>query len=211
MEERLLESEEYYKTLVETSSEAVLTADTHGTIMFISYLARFVFGISPEHDTSGITILNWIDPEEHERAMGRMHGILSGYSQEEAGEYRLQKNDGTPFWGELSFTPLINTKGTLSGLFIKCRNVTERKRAEDEIIRVNRVYSVISQINQMIVRTRAEDTLLSEACRITAKYGKFNLTWIGMRENDDGPVTPVAWSGSDERFLTKNRLVSAGE
>ncbi|MBA4312543.1 MAG: hypothetical protein C0417_07925, partial [Chlorobiaceae bacterium] len=60
------------------------------------------------------------------------------------------------------------------------QDVTERKLAEEKILKANRVYAVISQINQMIIRTRDKDELFREACRTAIDFGKFQMAWIGL-------------------------------
>ena len=45
------------------------------------------------------------------------------------------------------------------------RDITERKRTEARIIRVNRLYATLSQINQTIIHTRQRDPLLRKSAR----------------------------------------------
>jgi diguanylate cyclase (GGDEF)-like protein/PAS domain S-box-containing protein len=52
-------------------------------------------------------------------------------------------------------------------------DVTEQRLAEDRIKRLNRVYSILSGINDAIVRTRGREELYREACRIAVSAGGF--------------------------------------
>jgi len=45
-------------------------------------------------------------------------------------------------------------------------NITERKRKEQEISRLNRLYAVLSNINELIVREGDRQTLLNEVCML---------------------------------------------
>jgi PAS domain-containing protein len=58
--------------------------------------------------------------------------------------------DGAEFPVEVSSAPLLTAEGTL--VMSSIRNITERKAAEDQIKRLNRVYAVLSGINSLIVR-----------------------------------------------------------
>ena len=61
------------------------------------------------------------------------------------------------------------------GWIIVCtvRDITERKAAEEKIFRLNRVYAVLSGINNAIVRIRDRSDLFKETCRIATTDGGF--------------------------------------
>ncbi|MFW6267154.1 MAG: PAS domain S-box protein [Halanaerobium sp.] len=58
-------------------------------------------------------------------------------------------------------------------------DITRRKKAENELQKLNEIYRTLSMVNQLIVRERSLDTLLEEAARITSEYGKYKNIWIG--------------------------------
>lgn len=52
--------------------------------------------------------------------------------------------------------------------------------AHERTRHLNRVYAVLSNINQAIVRIRDPQEMLKEACRIAVEDGGFALAWIGL-------------------------------
>ncbi|HMO63141.1 MAG TPA: CHASE3 domain-containing protein [Ferruginibacter sp.] len=98
------------------------------------------------------------------------------------------------------------------GTSIYVRNITERKRAEQKINKLNRLYFFISQVNQMIVRTSDEVTLFKEACNIAVTIGQFRFAWIGMLDTHTGTVQVAQQAGIGKAYLvdsivgTFNRL-----
>jgi diguanylate cyclase (GGDEF)-like protein len=84
--------------------------------------------------------------------------------------------------------------------------IAERKRAEARIVRLNRIYSVLSGINTTIVRVREPQELFDEACRIAVEHGKFTFAWIGTFDADTQQVTPVARAGRDDGYLSRINL-----
>ncbi len=66
------------------------------------------------------------------------------------------------------------------------------KVAERKILQLNRVYALLSDVNQAIVRIRDPDELFSEACRIAVETGGFQAAWIGQIEEKTGRLQPVA-------------------
>jgi PAS domain S-box-containing protein len=88
------------------------------------------------------------------------------------------------------------------GLDVYLRDIDDRKRLE-------RLYAVLSQVNEAIVRTPGEQPLFSEVCRIVAEQGDFPLAWIGLVEGQ--AVRPVAAGGAEQSYLSEIRVEVDGE
>lgn len=119
-------------------------------------------------------------------------------------EYRLVRTDGTIRTvrgeaGELILDSDGNPQ-TLSGVV---QDITERKRAEDNLRKLNRTMSLISNINQSLVRIRSLPVLFQDVCRIAVEVGGFPLAWIGLADADTGTVRPVAHAGIDDDLVEK--------
>jgi PAS domain S-box-containing protein len=65
-------------------------------------------------------------------------------------------------------------------------DITDRKLAEENVRRLNRTYSMLSEINQLIVRDFEQQSIIENACRIAIEKGGFLLAWIGL--NDQPPA-----------------------
>jgi PAS domain S-box-containing protein len=132
MEIRLRESEEYYRTLVETSPDAIIIVDGGGRVTFTSAKAYEIFAIPAQIPIIGTSLMDYVEPGEIPRVQGRLVEILSGRSLPEIREYRLLRHDRRPFWGEISSSPLRDASGRNIGLLFICRDVSERKQAETQ-------------------------------------------------------------------------------
>jgi len=86
--------------------------------------------------------------------------------------------------------------------------IMERKQAEERLQRLNRLYAVLSETNQAIVRTKERDTLFSDFCRIAVEDGSFKLAWVGLVDKDGGELKIVAAKGAtgylDDIRITAN-------
>ena len=78
-----------------------------------------------------------------------------------------------------------------------------KHRTEEEIRHLNRLYDVLSQINQTVVRVHSREELLPEVCRVLVERGQVDLAWIGWLDPDTARIEPVAGSGSPMDFLTQ--------
>jgi PAS domain S-box-containing protein len=74
--------------------------------------------------------------------------------------------------------------------------IGEREKAEERALRLNRLYAVLSETNQAIVRTRDRDTLFNEFCRIAVENGNFKLAWVGLVDEESGELKVVAANGA---------------
>jgi signal transduction histidine kinase len=74
--------------------------------------------------------------------------------------------------------------------------VAERKKAEERVLRLNRLYAVLSETNQAIVRTRNRDTLFNKFCRIAVEDGGFKLAWVGLVDEETTELKVVAANGA---------------
>ncbi|MDQ9169577.1 PAS domain-containing protein [Oxalobacteraceae bacterium R-40] len=76
-------------------------------------------------------------------------------------------------------TALLNKRGKVIGTVGISRDITERKQAEAELEKINRMYSVRSKTNQAIVRISDKKTLFETVCKIAVQSGGLALAWIG--------------------------------
>jgi len=117
-------------------------------------------------------------------------------------EYKIVRiNDGQERWvhgmGKLEF----NSEGTPVKMIGTISDITERKKAEDEIQRLNRVYALLSSTNKIIVRIKSQKELFNEICRIAVEEGKFRMAWIGLVNFNANKVDIAASSGVVKDYL----------
>ena len=86
------------------------------------------------------------------------------------------------------------------------RNEKNRRRAEQHVRKLNRVYAVLSGINEIIVREKDSQAMLEAACRIAVEKGRFVMAWIGMTNPATLQVDPIASSGDVDGYLNQIRI-----
>ncbi len=79
--------------------------------------------------------------------------------------------------------------------------VTERQRAEKQAESIGRLYRLLSQVNEAIVRAPDQDTLFKQICRIAVEEGLFRMAWVGLTDPSGRKVRSVAQYGFDEGYL----------
>ena len=120
-------------------------------------------------------------------------------------EYTLRRKDTGETWvGSYSFAPIRDKNGAIVGAVVVARDVTERKRREERIAKLARLYAVLSRVNEAIVRIHDAGTLYAAVCKIVADAGRFPLVWIGEIEGED--VLPQASSGPAADYVEEIRV-----
>jgi PAS domain S-box-containing protein len=79
-------------------------------------------------------------------------------------------------------------------------------RAEREMLRLSRLYNVLSQTNQAIARAQGPQALFAEACRIAVEAGGFEMAWVGIVDPATHLVRPAASYGSAGAYLDGIRI-----
>ena len=80
------------------------------------------------------------------------------------------------------------------------RDITERKNYQANLIKLNRIYAVLSNINQLIVRSRDKEEILAEACNIAINDGKFRFAVVGLKNGNNSKYDIIASSGFDDGY-----------
>jgi len=126
---QLRESEERYRTLVDTTPEAVTVTDLQGNITYVSQQTLKLHGYEKPEELLGRNAFEMIDPKDHEKAMANLNETLEqGVTRNLA--YTLLKRDGTSFDGELNASLIRNERGDPQSFVATTRDITERKLAE---------------------------------------------------------------------------------
>jgi PAS domain S-box-containing protein len=102
----------------------------------------------------------------------------------------------------VAIDPIMNSNGKFAGAVHIMEDITEIKQKEKEIFHLNRLYAMLSQTNQAIVRLNNSEDLFKEICKDAVEYGKFNLAWIGLFDVMKNKIVPKTYFGNEDGFIT---------
>jgi two-component system CheB/CheR fusion protein len=97
----------------------------------------------------------------------------------------------------------VSVYSPAQGFFVAVFDViTERKRAEAELFKLNRALKALSDNSQAIIRAKGEQEYLDDVCRIVVEDCGYSMVWIGFAEEDEAKsVRPVAHAGFEKGYL----------
>ena len=120
-------------------------------------------------------------------------------------EYEIAPADGGPHRylhsvGELE----RDAEGRPVRILGIAQDITERKKNEVRLQRMNRELVAIKECNRALVKADSERELLEAVCRIVCDVAGYRMAWIGMAENDrQRSVRPIAWGGYNNGYVEK--------
>ncbi len=135
IEEEARASEKNFRRIAENMRDMISEVDAEGIYRYVSPSYRRVLGYEPEK-LIGTHFYEYIHPDDRERIVAAFdEGARRGGEGEL--EYRFRHADGRYLWFSTLSRYLLDRAGRFVGAMRSARETTERKRADDEVRRLN--------------------------------------------------------------------------
>jgi len=146
IEEKLQKSEETYRNLVESISEAIYEIDCRGIIKYVSPSIKTILGYS-EQELIGKNFIEFIG-ESAAHLSARLH--LLKEEKVLVNDYKINNNTGISKWIRFSSNAIIED-GIFKGASGTLTDITERKNAEEKLKKSEENYRMlVESINDVI-------------------------------------------------------------
>ena len=189
------DSEAYFRHLLESAPDAMVTIDEEGKIAIVNGQAVEMFGYDRE-SMLGQPIELLLPDSLHTAHRAHRKRFLAAPRLRPMGAglpLRAKRRDGSEFPVEISLSPIESTAGRFVSSVI--RDVTERKRMEDEIIAARQAAERANKANSAFLAAASHDlrqpvqalSLLNGALRRTVKDERA----LQMIESQDHSLTAM--------------------
>jgi PAS domain S-box-containing protein len=152
LQQKISDSEAYYRTLINISPDGIIVTDLKGVVSFISNRIYQIFGVPDNENLIGESVFNWLASESLEEAIVNFKDVIEGKRSPQTKEYKCLKFNRTEFWGELSSSPLFTSSGFPTGLMIVCRNISDRKKIEEDLIKAKNKAEESDKLKSALLR-----------------------------------------------------------
>ncbi len=174
--ERLVESEKKYRELWENANDMLFIHDLEGNFIDANRMALEVFGYSRDEITK-YSIKDVLHPEYLNFAMEIISEIIRTKKSTETYEMLCKTRDGRDVWVEVRARPILKN-GQVVAIQGIARDITERKKHEEEIERLNRILKLVNEINKYIVREQNLNDLLEKSAELLNRH--YCSSYIGV-------------------------------
>lgn len=179
-EKTLRRSEEHLQALVENSHEAIVVLKGDGTISYGTPSIERMLGYTSE-DLLGTQGFGFADPHDMPKVMESFEHLMKNPSSIVHIELRIQHKDGSWRIVEAVARNLLENKA-VGGIVINWRDITERKKAEEELRRLS---DAVKMSTDSIVVTDMRGNILDGNEASVRMYGADNRAdLIGMKAFD---------------------------
>jgi PAS domain S-box-containing protein len=200
LEAQVRTREEFHRVVVETASDAVVSIDHRGDILFANHATTRTFGYEPsELIGQPLTILM---PEYlrdlHQAGLKRYQETSHRHINWQGTELIALRKNGEEFPVEVSFGEITNDGHRVFTGFI--RDISERKQAEEALRASERDLSLIIETIPGMVWCAAPDGELNYLNQPLLDYtgtvpdAWARLGWANLLHPDDAEPTAQAWS-----------------
>lgn len=131
-EEKLLASEERYRTIADNITDGILYAGDKNQILFVSPSYVQQLGYDPTEDIykNMDGMFSYIHPDEKEVLTNLFSGAIATKKKKLSYSYRIRNKTGEYLWREDNTQFKFDENGDYSGLFTISRDITDRKKVE---------------------------------------------------------------------------------
>lgn len=140
-EEALRESEEKYRTIIENIEAVYYELDRSGQWSFLNDAAGKIFG-RDKQELLGRSYRDFLSRENADQLYEVFHRVYRTGVSVKDHYWKMTNIDGTERHLEFSVSPMKDSSGAVQGFRGICRDVTERKRAEQELLKLEKIESI---------------------------------------------------------------------
>jgi PAS domain S-box-containing protein len=169
-EEALARSEKKYREMMELLPQIVFETDLTGNLTYVNQFGYKLFGYTEEDMKNGLNIFSLIRGEEHDRLKENILKVLNG-EQGLGNQYTGIRRDGSSIPLQ-AYTSSIVENGSICGIRGIIIDITERKKAEKDLIESEKKYrTLMENLNEVVMMVDHDDRIKFVNKKFTEKLG----------------------------------------
>ena len=204
-QEKLRNSEERYRHLVENSSDQISIMTADGGLLYESPSANSLLGYPAGHFV-GQDLFQLIHPADVEHVQAQFARLAQNADLHPREEFRLRHTDGTWHWVEAVGTNLL-AEPSVGGIVINYHDITERKQAQEKsqkrFAEINAIYESAQHLQKLF----SPQDLSAEIIQTLENVLRYEYCAVLLVDEDSKYLIPFAISaqGRDADFGAQDK------
>ncbi len=150
----LKESEESYRSIVETANEGIWLLDANGNTNFVNPRVGQMLGYQPEQ-LLGQSIFTFIEPKNRKIMAKKLANLLE--AKQDCYDCQFCHQDGSAVWVLVSASPMFTLKAQYIGILLMMTDISDRKRAEIELAAAKYRAEAASQAKSQFIASMSHE------------------------------------------------------
>ena len=148
-------NEKQLRLLTENMSDLICLHALDGTFTYVSPSSRTLFGYEPI-ELLGKSPFSFVHPDDLEYVKGQTRQLLEGKTPKPYLQ-RCRRKDGSYIWVEMFNHPVFDTSGQMTSVVAVSRDVTERRRMEEQMLEGALLYDALTGLpNRVLFMDRVQ-------------------------------------------------------
>ena len=201
-EEALRKSEERFKEMADLLPTVLCEMDMNLQVTYTNKIALETFGCSQDDIDVGINAMDWVHPDDREKAEKHIKRIIDQGVKFDSVEYRILSKDGSEIVALVTCAPMYRD-GKLVGIRASMIDITEQKRLEARLLEARKMEAIATLAGGI-----AHD--FNNALSVVNRNIELLKMDLADHENIDGYVESMLSSVRRMADLTNQFLAYAG-
>ena len=210
-EEEMNKALEKYKELFEASNDIIYTLDFNGNFTSVNPISEKILGYKLE-SLSNKNMMNFITEENYKTAFDNIEKKIKGEFATTVYEVEFKNNFGTIT--DLEVSSMIRYKnGQPLEVFGIARDITEKKKLSNELIRNHDVQKVLNTLLRESLDEISLENILYRALELLV-----SISWLALDKkgaifmtDDDGCLRMVVSYGLNKEVMSACKIVPSGK
>jgi PAS domain S-box-containing protein len=178
-EDALRESEERFRSAMHYSPIGMALVSTSGEYLEVNPALCAIVGYSAD-ELLATGFESITHPDDYAADVVATKRMLDREVETIRRVKRYRHKDGRIRWVQVNSSLILDDNGAPRYFVSQIQDITERKRADEDLQHANRALHTISNCNQVLVHATDEATLLREICQVMVRDGGYRVAWVGF-------------------------------
>ncbi len=186
-EEALRKSEEKYRRLVEQANEGVLALDQNGMVTFVNPRMAEILGNTVD-EMIGLDFASFMESDDNELLQEKIERRRKGISEQY--DAIMSRKDGGKIYASITASSMRDDDGTFLGSFGVIMDITDRKRAETELLQAKEAAEVANRAKSQFLANMSHELRTP----MNGVLGMIQLTQYGPLDADQQRFLDLAYN-----------------
>jgi len=204
-------SDHRYKIAIEEARDGILLMDPDGVILDANRTFVAAVGYDSKEEVIGMSIFDIVAIETPDELRDSVIQSLGKQGYIANVELVARSRDGREIPVEVNISQLPDEEGRQAGAVVVIRDITERKRAEDEVLRHSKRVEALYAISLVVSQTLDLDDMLHGVLKKVLEVTELEGGYIHFFAREKGGLVLKAHRGVSEQYVAAVRRIEVEE